>query len=96
VAQALDRWRAGERTPVLCSGLLAALASVPDPRDPCGRRYSIMALLAIAILATAAGMRGYAGFATWVATAPAEVLAQLGVRSWRPSEKTFQSPWRHW
>jgi predicted transposase YbfD/YdcC len=91
VAQALDRWRAGERTPVLCSGWLAVLASVPDPRDPRGRRYSIMALLAIAILATAAGMRGYAGFATWAATAPAEVLAQLGVRFRRPSEKTFRS-----
>lgn len=91
VAQALDRWRAGERTPVLCSGLLAVLATVPDPRDPRGRRYSIMAMLAIALLATAAGMRGYAGFATWAATAPAEVLAQLGVRFRRPSEKTFRS-----
>lgn len=76
VAQALDRWRAGERTPVPCSGLLSVLGSVPDPRDARGR-YSIMALLAIAILATAAGMHGYAGFATWLATASAEVLTQL-------------------
>ncbi|EUA88872.1 hypothetical protein I551_4645 [Mycobacterium ulcerans str. Harvey] len=29
-----------------------------------------MALLAIAVLATAAGMRGYAGFATWAAPLP--------------------------
>ncbi|BDN83374.1 hypothetical protein NJB1907Z4_C35890 [Mycobacterium pseudoshottsii] len=50
-----------------------------------------MALLAIAVLATAAGMRGYAGFATWAATAPDDVLAQLGVRFRRPSEKTFRA-----
>jgi hypothetical protein len=47
--------------------------------------------LAIAILATAAGMRGYAGFATWARTAPDDVLAQLGIRYRRPSEKTFRA-----
>ncbi|AGC61629.1 transposase for IS2404 [Mycobacterium liflandii 128FXT] len=47
--------------------------------------------VAIAVLATAAGMRGYAGFATWAATAPDDVLAQLGVRFRRPSEKTFRA-----
>jgi predicted transposase YbfD/YdcC len=36
-------------------------------------------------------MRGYAGFATWAATAPDEVLVCLGVRFRRPSEKTFRS-----
>lgn len=50
-----------------------------------------MALLAIAVLAVSAGMRGYAGFASWAACAPEEVLASLGVRSRRPSEKTFRS-----
>ena len=48
-------------------------------------------LLAIAILATAAGMGSYAGFATWAATAPIEVLAQLGIRFRRPTEKTFRA-----
>ena len=91
VAEALDRWRAGERAEVLGTEFLDVLASVPDPRDPRGVRYSAMALLAIAILATAAGMRGYAGFATWARTAPEEVLARLGVRFRRPSEKTFRS-----
>ncbi len=90
VAAALGRWRAGERVEVLRTELLDVLAAVPDPRDPRGVRYSVMALLAIAILATAAGMRGCAGFATWAATAP-EVLAGLGVRFRRPSEKTFRS-----
>lgn len=91
VAEALDRWRVGERVEVLSSKFLDVLASVPDPRDPRGLRYPLAGLLAIAILATAAGMRGYAGFATWVATAPPEVLAQLGIRLRRPSEKTFRS-----
>ena len=91
VADALDRWRAGNHAEVLCTDFLDVLAAVPDPRDRRGVRYSVMALLAIAVLATAAGMRGYAGFATWARTAPDEVLARLGVRYRRPSEKTFRS-----
>jgi hypothetical protein len=91
VAEALDRWRAGDRVQVLRGEFLDVLATVPDPRDPRGRRYPLGALLAIAVLATAAGMRGYAGFATWARTAPEEVLAQLGIRFRRPSEKTFRA-----
>jgi hypothetical protein len=60
-------------------------------RDRRGCRYPLAGLLAIAILATAAGMRGYAGFATWAATAPEDVLARLGIRFRRPCEKTFRS-----
>jgi predicted transposase YbfD/YdcC len=91
VSEALTRWRAGERAGVLRAELLDVLGEVPDPRDPRGVRYSLMALLAVAILATAAGMRSYAGFAAWAASAPPEVLAQLGVRYRRPSEKTFRA-----
>ena len=65
--QALDRWRGGDRVEVLRSEFLDVLASVPTPR-PRGRRYRLDGLLAIAILATAAGMGCYAGFATWAAT----------------------------
>lgn len=91
VAEALDRWRAGDRARVLGSEFLEVLASVPDPRDRRGRRYRLGALLAIAVLATAAGMRGYAGFATWARTAPEDVLARLGIRCGRPREKTFRA-----
>ncbi len=52
VAEALDRWCAGERVEVLSSEFLDVLAAVPDPRNTRGRRYSLVALLAIAILAT--------------------------------------------
>ena len=82
---------AGDGVDVRRSEFWDVRASVPDPRDPRGRRYPLAGLLAIAILATAAGMRGYAGFATWAATAPTEVLARLGIRFRRPSEKTFRS-----
>jgi predicted transposase YbfD/YdcC len=48
-------------------------------------------LLAIAVLATAAGMRGFAGYATWARTAPVDLLADLGLtKSYRPSDKTFR------
>ena len=90
VAEPLDRWRAGERVEVLRSDFLDVLASVPDPRDARGRQYLLAGLLAIAILATAAGMGGYAGFASWAATAPPDVLARLGIRFRRPSEKTLR------
>lgn len=71
--------------------LLKILGSVPDPRDPRGLRYPMALLLAIAILATAAGMRGFAGYATWARTAPAELLAPLGLtKLYRPSDKTFR------
>jgi predicted transposase YbfD/YdcC len=93
VSEALARWRAGvaiDGVEVLRSGLLEVLASVPDPRAARGKRYPLVGLLAIAILAVAAGMRGYAGFATWARTAPEDVLSQLGVRFRRPSEKTFR------
>lgn len=93
VSEALARWRAGipvDGVAALRSDLLDVLTSVPDPRDPRGKRYSLVGLLAVAILAVAAGMRGYAGFATWARTAPDDVLAPLGIRFRRPSEKTFR------
>lgn len=70
--------------------LLEVLRSVPDPRDRRGRRYPLWGLLAVAILATAAGMRSIAGIATWVRTAPLELLAEFGLRA-RPSEKTLRT-----
>jgi predicted transposase YbfD/YdcC len=73
------------------SGLLDVLRAVPDPRDRRGRRYQLWSLLAVAILATAAGMRSFAGIATWIRTAPEQVLAELGLGARRPSEKTFRT-----
>ncbi len=72
-------------------GLLKVLAAVPDPRDPRGLRYPMAMLLAMAILATAAGMRGFTGYATWARTASPGLLADLGLtKRYRPSDKTFR------
>ena len=91
VPDALERHDLVTMPDTLDSGLLDVLAAVPDPRDPRGLRYPMGLLLAIAILATAAGMRGFAGYASWARTAPAGVLATLGLRkSYRPSDKTFR------
>lgn len=71
--------------------LLEVLAMVPDPRDPRGLRYPMGLLLTIAVLATAAGMRGFTGYAAWARSAPADLLADLGLtKSYRPSDKTFR------
>jgi predicted transposase YbfD/YdcC len=59
--------------------LLAALARVPDPRDPRGVRYGLVPVLAVAVCATLAGARSYAAIAEWVADAPARVRAGLGL-----------------
>lgn len=91
IMQEWDRWRAARGVEVLSSKLMEVLASVPDPRKARGRRYPLVGLLAIVVLATAAGMRSYAGFATWAAAAPPEVLARLEIMYRRPSEKTFRS-----
>ncbi|MGQ4614749.1 transposase family protein [Nocardia sp. R7R-8] len=72
-------------------GLLGVLSRVPDPRDPRGLRYLMGLLLAIAVLATTACMRGFPGYATWARTAPADLHTDLGLaKSYRPSDKTFR------
>ncbi|EUA93664.1 hypothetical protein I551_9082 [Mycobacterium ulcerans str. Harvey] len=50
VPEVFDRWSLGERSELIGSEFLDVLASVPE--GPRGRRYSLMALLAIAVLAT--------------------------------------------
>lgn len=91
VGEALNRWRVRECVEVLRCDLLNVLASVLDLWDARRCRYPLAGLLAIAIMTTAAGMRGYAGFATWPAAAPPEMLAQLRIWIRFPSVKTFRS-----
>jgi DDE_Tnp_1-associated len=52
--------------------LLQALSAVPDPRRRRGRRYSLQAILLIAVSAVLAGARSYAAIGDWAAlTRPA-------------------------
>jgi predicted transposase YbfD/YdcC len=73
----------GRRGPALAAAapqeLLEALARVPDPRDPRGRRYPLVPVLAIAVCATLAGARSYAAIAEWAADAPPRLRARRGL-----------------
>ena len=60
--------------------LLAHLGAVPDPRKRRGVRHAVATVLAVAAVAVAAGARSFAAIGEWVADAPEEALAALGVR----------------
>src|SRR3979411_1465178 len=60
-----------------CPGLAEYLAWVPDPRNRRGVRHSLTSLLMAALLA---GATSSTAVGEWVADAPPQVLAALGVR----------------
>jgi predicted transposase YbfD/YdcC len=72
-------------------GLLEYLALVPDPRDPRGVRHTLTSLLLAAVAAVLAGARSFAAVGEWVADAPPQVLACLGVRR-DPLTRRFEPP----
>ncbi len=61
------------------AGLLEVLAQVPDPRDPRGRRHSLVSLLAIAIVAVEAGARSWVTIGEVAGDLNPEQLVRLGV-----------------
>jgi predicted transposase YbfD/YdcC len=63
-----------------CPGLAEYLARVPDPRDPRGVRHTLTSLLLTAVAAVLAGAKSFTAVGEWVADAPQQVLAALGVR----------------
>jgi DDE_Tnp_1-associated len=67
------------------------LAQVPDPRDPRGVRHALTSLLLAAIAAVLAGARSFAAVGEWVADAPPQFLASLGVRR-DPLTRRFEPP----
>jgi DDE_Tnp_1-associated len=79
-------WLAGQ-----CPSLAECLARVPDPRDPRGLRHSLVSLLLTAVAAVLAGARSFTAVSEWVADAPPQVLASLGVR-YDPLAGVFQPP----
>jgi hypothetical protein len=70
--------------------LLACLAEVPDPRDRCGRRHPLVAMLAHACCAMLCGCRGYAAIAQWGRDQPIEFMHRLGYHRRPPASGTFQ------
>ena len=69
----------------------AALARVPDPRDPRGARYPIVAMLMVVVAAMAAGARSYAAIGEWCADLDAARRAALGFTGRVPGPVTI---WR--
>ena len=77
-------------------GLAEYLERVPDPRNPRGVRHSLTSLLLAAVAAVLAGARSFTAVGEWVADAPPQVLAALGVRRdplTRRFEPRVNPPW---
>jgi predicted transposase YbfD/YdcC len=71
--------------------LLTVLGKVPDPRDPRGVRYPLPGVLAVAVTAAVAGSCSFAAIGQWVADAPRQALACLGLRGGSaPDESTLR------
>lgn len=75
--------------PARAEDLTAALARVPDPRDPRGVRYPLAGLLAVAVTAVIAGARSCAAIGEWSLDLPESALARLGLDS-PPEESTLR------
>ncbi|MGI8451244.1 MAG: transposase family protein [Streptosporangiaceae bacterium] len=89
----LQELSAGDRAALAgqCPGLAGYLAVVPDPRHPRGVRHALTSLLLAAIAAVLAGARSLAAAGEWVADAPPQVLAALGIRR-DPLTGRFEPP----
>jgi predicted transposase YbfD/YdcC len=61
-------------------GLLECFAAVPDPRDPRGRRHCLASILGLCTAAVLTGEVDLVGITAWVAAAPQDLLAALGLR----------------
>jgi hypothetical protein len=70
--------------------LLAHLATVPDPRSPHGRRFSLLSLLASACAAVLCGQVSYTAIAQWTRNQPPEFLRALGFFRKPPTDGAFR------
>jgi len=77
-------------TAVAPQSLLAHLATIPDPRSPHGRRFSLLSLLASACAAVLCGQVSYVAIAQWLRNQPPEFLRALGFFRWPPTDGTFR------
>jgi hypothetical protein len=60
--------------------LMEALAEVPDPRSKHGRRYTIQAILALAVCAMLCGARSLTAIAQWGRDHQEQVVSDLGFK----------------
>ena len=77
------------------SSLLAAFASVPDPRTPQGVRFTLAAILALAAAAILSNHLSILAIAEWGATQRADLLRELGFQKGiTPHQATIQRVFR--
>jgi predicted transposase YbfD/YdcC len=72
-------------------GLFEVLATIPDPRDPRGCRYSLVSILAVAVCAVLAGACTFASVTDWVRHQDQAVWGRLGFTDRAPAATTV---WR--
>lgn len=88
-----DSVSSGEEADVQApSDLVAALATVPDPRARRGVRHQLVTVLALAVCAVLAGARSYVAIAEWAHDLPLGVRVRLGLTVGRatPSESAIR------
>jgi predicted transposase YbfD/YdcC len=79
------------RVPVSPSALLAAFASVPDPRRRRGTRFSLAAILALAVAAILSNHLSVLAIAQWGASRDPDLLRLLGfTQGVTPHQSTLQ------
>lgn len=72
-------------------GLLDALAKIPDPRNPCGIRYPLSAVLTVAVCAVMAGASTFAAITDWLHDLDEHAQTRLGFNDRVPAGTTM---WR--
>ena len=70
--------------------LLAHLATIPDPRSPHGRRFSLLSSLGSACAAVLCGQTSFAAIAQWTRNQPPEFLRALGFFRRPPTDGAFR------
>lgn len=73
------------------AGLVRALAGVPDPRDPRGRRYPLAGVLTVAVCAVLAGATTFTAIADWLADLDGDGRIRVGFAGSVPVASTL---WR--
>ena len=71
--------------------LLAALATIPDPRGRQGLRHPLAAMLAAIVCGILTGARGYAAIVQWLRSQEPRVWHWLGFRRKPPCLNTFRN-----